>query len=93
MFKRVLAFIKERMRNGCYVMTLHAEEEMDNDDLEIFDVENAVWTGKIIERQRDRETGEWKYLMKGQALSETSVIVVLKLSPTGKVVILTVYKE
>jgi hypothetical protein len=93
MFKRVLAFIKERMRNGCYVMTLHAEEEMDNDDLEIFDVENAVWTGKIIERQRDRETGEWKYLMKGQALSKTSVIVVLKLSPTGKVVILTVYKE
>ena len=93
MFKRVLAFIKERMRNGCYVMTLHAEEEMDNDDLEIFDVENAVWTGKIIERQRDRETGEWKYLMKGQALSETSVIVVLKLSPTGKVVILTVYNE
>jgi len=93
MYKRVLALIKERMRDGRYVMTLHAEEEMDNDDLEIFDVENAVWTGKIIERQRDRETGEWKYLLKGQALSEKSVIVVLKLSPTGKVVILTVYKE
>lgn len=93
MYKRVLTLIKGCMRDGRYVMTLHAEEEMDNDDLEIFDVENAVLTGKIIERQRDREMGEWKYLLKGQALSEKSAIVVLKLSPTGKVVILTVYKE
>ena len=93
MFKQVLTLIKERMRAGRYVMTLHAEEEMDSDDLKIYDVENAVWTGKIIERQRDRETGEWKYLLKGQALSETSVVVVLKSSPTGKVVIVTVYKE
>ena len=93
MYKRVLALIKELMRDGRYVMTLRAEEEMDSDDLEIFDVENVVWTGRIIERQRDRETGEWKYLLKGQALSEKSAIVVLKLSPTGKVVILTVYKE
>ena len=93
MFKRVLAFIKERMREGLYVMTLHAEEEMDSDNLEIFDIENAVLTGRIIERQRDRITGEWKYLLRGQTLSETSVIVVLKLSPTGKAAILTVYKE
>ena len=93
MFKQVLTLIKERMRAGRYVMTLHAEEEMDSDDLKIYDVENAVWTGRIIERQRDRETGEWKYLLKGQALSKTSVVVVLKLSPTGKAVILTVYKE
>ena len=93
MYKRILALIKELMRDGRYVMTLHAEEEMDNDDLEIFDVENVVWTGRIVGRQRDRETGEWKYLLKGQALSETTVVVVLKLSPTGKVVILTIYKE
>jgi len=93
MYKRILALIKELMRDGRYVMTLHAEEEMDNDDLEIFDVENVVWTGRIVGRQRDRETGEWKYLLKGQTLSEKAVIVVLKLSPTGKVVILTVYKE
>ena len=93
MFKRVLALIKERMREGRYVMTLHAEEEMDSDNLEIFDIENAVLTGRIIERQRDRITGEWKYLLRGQTLSETSVIIVLKLSPTGKAAILTVYKE
>lgn len=93
MFKRVLTVIKVRMRAGLYVMTLHAEEEMDSDDLEIFDVENAVWTGSILERQRDHETGEWKYVLRGQSLARAPVVVVLKLSPTGKVVVLTVFKE
>lgn len=93
MFSRVLASIKARMEVGCYVMTLHAEEEMDNDGLGIFDVENVVLTGRIIERQKDRETDEWKYLLKGKTLSETFAIVVLKSSPTDKIVILTVYKE
>lgn len=93
MYKRILVLIKERMRDGLYVMTLHAEEEMDNDALELLDIENVVWTGRMVGRQRDSETEEWKYLLKGQALSGKSVIVALKLSVTGKVVILTVYKE
>ena len=42
-------------------MTLHAEEEMNNDDFTIYDVESAILTGKIVERQRDRETAELKY--------------------------------
>lgn len=46
-------------------MTIHAEEEMDEDSLSIFDVERAILTGDIIERQKDRETGEWKYLVRG----------------------------
>ena len=81
----------------CLNTSLHVSEktgqDQDSDNLEIFDVENAVLTGRIIERQKDRITGEWKYLLRGQTLSETSVIVVLKLSPTGKAAILTVYKE
>lgn len=93
MFKRVLTLIKELVREGRYVMTLHAEEEMNSDSLDIFDVENAILTGRIIARQQDRLTGEWKYLLRGQALSQNSVVVVIKLSPTEKAVILTLYKE
>ena len=37
-------------------MTLHAEEEMDDDGLSIFDVERALLTGEIIERQKDYQT-------------------------------------
>lgn len=47
-------------------MTLHAEEEMDNDGLTIFDVESVILTGEIIEWQRDRKTRERKYLVRGE---------------------------
>ena len=40
------------------MLTLHAEEEMDNDNLSIFDIERGILTGQILERQKDRETEE-----------------------------------
>jgi Domain of unknown function (DUF4258) len=74
-------------------MTLHAEEEMDNDELSIFDVEQAILTGQITERQKDAETGEWKYLIKGQSVDRREIGVMSKLSLTGKLVIITLYVE
>lgn len=35
-------------------MTLHAEEEMSDDGLTIYDIEHCILTGKIIERQKNR---------------------------------------
>ncbi|WP_216095029.1 DUF4258 domain-containing protein [Candidatus Marithrix sp. Canyon 246] len=72
-------------------MTLHAEEEMDNDELTIFDVERAILTGEIVERQKEHKIGEWKYLIKGYTLTHNKIIVVSKLSITGKLVIITVF--
>ena len=70
-----------------------AEEEMDGDDLSIFDVEQAILTGQIVERQKDAETGEWKYVIKWQSVEGSDVFVVSKLSSTGHLVIITVYVE
>jgi hypothetical protein len=67
MFDALLRRMRHQIRAGRYVMTLHAEEEMDEDNLSIFDVETVFLTGKIVRRQRDSRTGEWKYLVKGQA--------------------------
>ena len=75
------------------IMTIHAEEEMAADNLTIFDIERGILSGKIIERQQDRIQGEWKYLIKGQTMSEQEVVIVTKLSLTGKLVIITVYAE
>ena len=92
MYDRILKRMREKIRTRQYVMTLHAEEEMDDDHLSIFDVECGILTGKIIERQRDRLTAtEWKYLIKGETLAGDPVVVVAKLSITGKMVIITVY--
>jgi len=57
-FERIIKLMREKIRKKQYIMTLHAEEEMNNDDFTIYDVESAILTGKIVERQRDRETAE-----------------------------------
>jgi len=38
------------VRSLDYVMTIHGEEEMENDNLSILDVENALLNGEIVER-------------------------------------------
>lgn len=93
MYERVLRQMREKIRTRQYVMTLHAEEEMDDDGFTIFDVERAILTGYIAERQADHHTAEWKYILVGESLQGALVGVVAKLSPTSKLVIITVYRE
>jgi hypothetical protein len=93
MHERILQRFRDRIRSLEYVVTLHAEEEMDEDGLSVFDLESAVLTGEIVERQRDRQTREWKYLVNGRSHDGSTVGVVGKLSPTGCLVIITVYRD
>jgi len=84
--------MRERIRTRDYVLTIHAEEQMDEDGLSILDVESAVLTGQIMEQQVDRAWGDRKYLVRGRPLEgPDSVVVVAKLGPTRKLVIVTVY--
>ena len=91
MYGRILKRIQEKIRTRQYVMTLHAEEEMDDDELSIFDIERCILTGEIIERQKDRDTEEMKYVIEGQSIAGDKVGKVTKLSITGKLIIITVY--
>jgi hypothetical protein len=91
MFDRILKEMRDKIRRREYIMSIHAEEEMDDDCLTIFDVERGILTGKILERQKDKITAEWKYRINGKSLSGGETEVVAKLSPTGKLVIITVY--
>jgi hypothetical protein len=83
--------MRNKIRTGDYVMTLHAEEEIDAEELSIFDVERCILTGKIIERQKDRETGETKYRVLGSMVSGDLMEVIAKFGPTGKLFIITAY--
>ena len=91
MFDRILRRMRELIRTSQYVMTLHAEEEMEADGVNVFDIERCILTGHIVERQKDRATGEWKYVIHGETTEEAPVAVMAKLGPTGKVVVLTVF--
>jgi hypothetical protein len=72
---------------------LHAEEEMNDDGLSIFDVERAILTGTVFERQQDLVSGEWKYFVAGRSVREEDVAVVAKISVTEKLVIITVFER
>lgn len=52
MYERILQRFRDRIRSLDYLVTLHADEEMDEDGLSVFDLESAVLTGEIVERQR-----------------------------------------
>ncbi len=66
---------------------------MDEDELSIFDVESAILTGEIIERQKEQTSREWKYVLHGEAVEGDALIVVAKVGPTRKLIIITVYRS
>lgn len=56
--------IREKIRLQQYDMTVHAVEEMAEDNLDITDVEHAVLTGRIARIERDNPRGN-KYCDRG----------------------------
>jgi len=93
MYDVELRRMRELIRQRLYVMTLHAEEEMDADGFTVFDVEHTILTGDIVERQKDRTSAEWKYIVSGESLAGDKAAAVAKFGPTGKLVIITVFRE
>ena len=91
MFKRILKRMQEKVHRREYVVTSHARKEMNADELTIYDVERGILTGEILERQQDKVTAEWKYRIKGGTIEGSEVEIIAKLSPTGKLVVITVY--
>ncbi|MBI4027948.1 MAG: DUF4258 domain-containing protein [Verrucomicrobia bacterium] len=83
--------MRERVRAARYVVTSHARKEMNDDSLNTDDLERAIFTGAILERQKDRITAELKFRLQGEATDGRQVEVVAKISPTGKLVVITVY--
>ncbi len=73
-------------------MTVHAVEEMAEDNLDILDVKHAMLNGQIAKTERDDPRGT-KYVVKGLAVDEeTSVGVVGRFTDTGRYLIITVYE-
>ena len=91
MHERILRKMREKIRSHDYVMTTHADEEMWEDGLSIQDIENAILSGQIVARQRDRFSDQWKYLVRGESLDSKPVVVVAKIGYTRELVVITVY--
>jgi hypothetical protein len=80
------------VREDRYVVTTHAQTAMEEDDLTIFDLVRCFVTGRIFERQWDAKREEWKYLVHGKATDHADVVAVVKIGPTRRLVVVTVYR-
>jgi hypothetical protein len=74
-----------------YALSIHAAEELEDDNLTILDFENIILTGAIVERQRDRQMREVKYIVRGTTLNGTPAETAVKIAPDGNLFALTVY--
>jgi len=91
MYEGILRRMRDLVLDQQYVMTYHARQEMNEDGLSVFDVEQGIITGEVVERQRDRATGGWKYRILGETIEGDSMELVARFSFSGRVVVLTVY--
>jgi len=92
MFKKVLLKLREKVRKREYVMTIRARKEVHADGFSLFDIESGVLSGEILERQKDLLTGESKYRVRGENMLNREIEIITKVSPTNKLVIITVYE-
>jgi hypothetical protein len=73
-------------------MTVHAVEEMAEDDLDILNIEEAVLNGQVVGRSKKDFRG-MKYTLEGLALDgETRVGIVGRFQRTDRFLIITVYE-
>lgn len=86
-----IAQLRNLVRSLSYVVSLHAAEELEDDNLTILDLENVILTGEIVEHQRDRATREVKSVVHGRTLEGLAAEAVVKVGPGGTLVFITVY--
>ena len=91
MAQHTISRIRDCIRSLNFAVSLHASEELDDDNLTIFDLENIILTGEITERQRDRKTREVKFVIRGVSLEGIEAETVLKFGPSGTLFIITAY--
>jgi len=85
--------IRRLIREERYEFTIHALEEMDDDDLDETDVRYAVLHGEISSELTDDPRGI-RFVVLGNAKDKSrSLEVVCRFLPTGLLRIITVYKK
>jgi hypothetical protein len=89
--RRTIGLIRERILLGKYDMTIHALEEMAEDNLDILDVEHAILTGRISKTEKTDPRGTI-YVVEGVGVDAlTTVAVVGRFTTSDRYLIITVY--
>jgi hypothetical protein len=90
MAQGTISQFRHLIRTLNYVVSTHAAEELEDDNLSILDLENIILTGQVKARQRDAQTREVKCVVAGFTL-DGSAAGAVKVGFTGKLIVITVY--
>ena len=93
MARLTIARLRELVRTLAYSISLHADDELDEDDLTVFDLETILLSGTIVERQIDRDSRETKYIVRGNTLAGQQAECVVKIDQSGRLLVITVYLD
>ena len=77
MYPRIFQQIQGLARRGHYVLTIHAENGLDEDGFTEEDLEAAIFNGEIVRRERD-SIGRLKYVIEGAALDGRGLTAVVQ---------------
>jgi Domain of unknown function (DUF4258) len=88
-----MATLRDLIRSLSYSVSVHATDELDDDNLSILDLESIVLSGTIVERQRDQSSRETKYVVHGTTLTGEQAECVVKIGPAGRLFVITVYLD
>jgi len=86
-----ISIFRKLIRSKNYVVSHHAADELEDDDLTILDLESIVLTGQIVERQHDGETDETKLVVNGRSIADHEAEAVVKIGFSGELIFITVY--
>jgi hypothetical protein len=85
--------LRNLVRTKSYVVSHHAADELEDDNLTILDLESIVLTGKIAEKQHDQQINETKYRVNGGTLEGYEAETVVKIGFTAVLIFITAYLE
>jgi hypothetical protein len=85
--------LRKLVRTLRYSVSIHAAQELEDDDLTILDLESILLSGDIVDRQRDAGTREVKLVIRGTTLAGEAAEALVKLGPTGRLFVITVYLD
>ncbi len=79
------------VRSLSYVVSIHAAEVLDDDNLTILDLESVPLRGQITERRRDRRTRAIKAVVRGRILERFAAAAIVKLGEASTPLVITIY--
>ncbi|MGH7966712.1 MAG: DUF4258 domain-containing protein [Candidatus Binatia bacterium] len=89
--RRILDRIREAIRNATYDMTVHAIEEMAEDEFDFIDIETAILNGRLMKSEKDDPRGT-RYTIHGIGIGATIPVgTVGRFTETGRYLIIRAY--